>query len=72
MTNDYIITSLRKAEGINLDEMENITGKRSAMRLLNDATPFVKSGKLKIEKHNLKFTEESWLVSDMILRELLQ
>lgn len=72
LTNDYIITSLRKAEGINLDEMENITGKRSAMRLLNDATPFVKSGKLKIEKHNLKFTEESWLVSDMILRELLQ
>lgn len=72
LINDYIITGLRKAEGIDFNKMEQSLGAQPVEMLKKAAEKFVSSGKLVSDSTSLRFTEESWLVSDMILCDLLQ
>lgn len=72
LINDYIITGLRKAEGIDFNKMEESLGSHPVEALKKAAEKFVISGKLVSDSTSLRFTEESWLVSDMILCDLLQ
>ncbi len=66
--NDMLITSLRTAQGLNL---ENIEEARRRV-LMRDAKPYIISGKLSLSDGHLMFNENSWLVSDYVLEQLIQ
>ncbi len=72
LINDYIITALRKSEGIDLKDMSAVVGKTSVDSLKRTAAPFISNGTIVCDDDRLRFTEESWLISDMALRELIQ
>lgn len=72
LVNDYIITALRQASGIDFNAMSRRVGSRAVDTLHRAAAPFVKAGSLIDDGGSLRFTEEAWLISDMVLRDLLQ
>ena len=72
LINDYIITALRKSEGIDFIKMEKALGNGPVEAIKKQARKFVASGQLIADSGTLRFTEKSWLVSDMILCDLLQ
>ena len=72
LINDYIITALRKSEGIDFIKMEKAIGNGPVEAIKKAARKFVASGQLIADSGTLRFTEKSWLVSDMILCDLLQ
>ena len=72
LVNDYIITALRQASGIDFNAMSRRVGSRAVDTLHRAAAPFVKAGSLIDDGCSLRFTEEAWLISDMVLRDLLQ
>ena len=70
--NDYIITSLRTSDGINLDDMRARFGGEYAEEFCKSAETFIASGKLvQPTPLTIRFTEDAWLVSDSVLRELI-
>lgn len=72
LINDYIITGLRRDNGIDLDAMTAIFGKEASLRLESDAGTYINAGHLTVKDKKLRFDEKSWIISDMVLRELLQ
>ncbi|MCM1517837.1 MAG: radical SAM family heme chaperone HemW [Pseudoflavonifractor sp.] len=66
--NDYIITSLRTANGINLGDMSR---RFDTATLTKSAQRFIQQGLLISDGQNIRFTEKAWLVSDAVLRELI-
>lgn len=72
LINDYIITTLRTSDGINLNDLEHRFGTRQAESFAKSAKPFISAGNLIYTAPNtLRFTEDAWLISDSILRELI-
>lgn len=68
--NDMIITGLRTADGLDLSKVDP-AGRRD---ILNSATPWISRGMLLCDAggSRLSIPEEHWLISDAILRDLLQ
>lgn len=66
--NDYIITALRTSDGVNLIEMAK---KYDIETFLKDASPYIDNGILIVENNNIRFNEQSWLICDSILRDLI-
>lgn len=66
--NDYIITTLRTSEGINLKEMSK---RFDTSALEKSSHRFIDKGLLIYDNGNIRFTESSWLVSDAVLRDLI-
>jgi len=64
--NEYIMTSLRTKEGLNLDKLEE--GKRSKFQ--SDAERFINSGKMILHGNSLVLTKEGKLMADGIASEL--
>lgn len=69
--NDYIITSLRTAEGIDKRHFAGCFGDKAFTDLRRDASAFLRSGKMTETPDSLFITEESFLISDSILVELI-
>jgi len=72
LVNDYIITALRQASGIDFNTMSRRVGSSPVEILRKAAKPFVNAGTLIDDGDRLRFPEEAWLISDMVLRDLLQ
>lgn len=72
LVNDYIITALRQSCGIDFDDMSRRVGSSPMEILRKAAKPFVNAGTLIDDGCRLRFPEEAWLISDMVLRDLLQ
>lgn len=66
--NDMIITRLRTSEGIDLNTLR---ADRRDM-LLKRAATFIRSSDMEITGDHLYIKESSWLISDCIMRELIE
>lgn len=67
--NEYIMTSLRTTEGLNLSYMENKWGKDATATIQKEGSKFIRSGKIKVENNMLKLTREGKLLADGIASE---
>lgn len=66
--NDLVITALRTKEGLNFKEVNR--GRRR--QFLCDAFPYLRRGELVVNDNYFSIPEEHWLISDAILRDLMQ
>ena len=64
--NEYIMTSLRTAEGLNLSYMENKWGKDATAVIQKEGKKFISTGKIRAENNMLKLTKEGKLLADGI------
>lgn len=69
--NDYVITSLRTIEGINLNYLHNNFPSTMTTYLEKQASCFITNNKLKIEQNHLKLTHDGIFISDKIMQELI-
>ncbi len=68
--NEYVMTRLRCADGINLKEMESRFGARELRRFLADAEKFIREGILICCEGYCKIPARNFLVSDNIICDL--
>lgn len=71
--NDLIITSLRTSQGLDMNVLAARFGLKYYDAVMRDAAPLVATGKLELNSDgNLVIPEAEWLVSDDIMRRLIQ
>jgi oxygen-independent coproporphyrinogen-3 oxidase len=68
--NEFVMTSLRKCEGINLTSVQKQFGTNYLSHLSREAKKFVQNGMLKQDKNQMWLTEEGIFISDYIIEEL--
>jgi len=68
--NEYIMTSLRTMEGLDLDQVSNIFGEAESTRLKQASGKYESAGKLKMENGKLILTREGKLFADGIAADL--
>ena len=68
--NEYIMTSLRTAEGLDLDLVKNEFSENDALRIDNDAAQFLKDGRMNKEEASLILTNEGKFFADGIASDL--
>lgn len=68
--NEYIMTSLRTIEGINLDFVQRYFGEEKKNELQNVSDQFIANGKLQYSHHRLVLTNAGKLFADGITAEL--
>lgn len=70
---DRLITALRTAEGVDLDQVRKQFGEVYAEGLVQKAEKFMKTGDLeKVGNQVLRMTPGGWLKSDMVISELME
>ena len=68
--NEYIMTSIRTIEGMDLERVEQIWGNRETERILREARKFINGGKVFHNDRSLMLTREGKLFADGIAAEL--
>lgn len=68
--NEYIMTSLRTMEGLNLEYVVNRFGEKAASKLQQEAKQFIETGKMQLQNGHLVLTKEGKLFADGIAAEL--
>lgn len=68
--NEYIMTSLRTVEGLNLEYVTNHFGEKAADKLKQEAQQFIETGKMQVNNSYLQLTKEGKLFADGIAAEL--
>lgn len=68
--NEYIMTSLRTVEGLNLNYVTGQFGPKAAATLQREATQFMETGKMQLNNGYLQLTKEGKLFADGIAAEL--
>lgn len=68
--NEYIMTSLRTMEGLDLDHVSTVFGEKESLRIKAAANKYETSGKLKIPNGKLILTREGKLFADGIAADL--
>ncbi|MDQ6756069.1 MAG: radical SAM family heme chaperone HemW [Bacteroidota bacterium] len=68
--NEYIMTSLRTIEGINLNYVESFFGNAAKLTLQTASIKFINNYKLQTTNHNFILTEEGKLFADGIAADL--
>ena len=68
--NEYIMTSLRTLEGLNLDFVSNKFGEETSSKLQAASHKYESTGKLKIENRKIILTKEGKLFADGIAADL--
>lgn len=69
--NEYIMTSLRTAQGFSLKQAEELFGTALRQYCLNMAAPYLKSHKLGMQADRIRLTREGIFVSDGIISDLM-
>ncbi len=69
--NEFIMTGLRTAKGVKMDDLENLFGLKKRNYCMKNAAPYIESGKLSLNKGCLKLTQEGIFVSDGIISDLM-
>ncbi|NMA74356.1 MAG: radical SAM family heme chaperone HemW [Bacteroidales bacterium] len=69
--NDYIITALRRCEGIDLKYVEKVFGEKLYQHCLFFAQSHINSQALELINNNLKLTHQGIFISDGIMSDLL-
>ena len=70
--NEYLMTRLRTAEGLELATVETCFGKERAERLLRQAEPFMRVGEVCLASCRLSIPAEMFLVSDAVIGALFE
>jgi oxygen-independent coproporphyrinogen-3 oxidase len=68
--NEYIMTSLRTMEGLNLEYVTTHFGEKAANKLQQEAQQFMETGKMQLNNGYLQLTKEGKLFADGIAAEL--
>ncbi|MCS3802312.1 radical SAM family heme chaperone HemW [Niastella sp. OAS944] len=68
--NEYIMTSLRTMEGLNIEHVVNRFGEKAAGTLHQEAKQFIETGKMQLNNGYLQLTKEGKLFADGIAAEL--
>ncbi|OQP66823.1 coproporphyrinogen III oxidase [Niastella vici] len=68
--NEYIMTSLRTMEGLNLQWVAERFSQKAADELLQAGKPFMETGKMQLNNGRLQLTKEGKLFADGIAAEL--
>ncbi|THU41457.1 radical SAM family heme chaperone HemW [Niastella caeni] len=68
--NEYIMTSLRTVEGLNIQWVATRFGEKAAIQLQQDSKPFIETGKVQLNNGHLLLTKEGKLFADGIAAEL--
>ena len=68
--NEYIMTSLRTIEGLDIGWVVSRYGEREANQLQRSAQPFIDSGKMRFYNNHLQLTKDGKLFADGIAAEL--
>ncbi|HEY8895331.1 MAG TPA: radical SAM family heme chaperone HemW [Niastella sp.] len=68
--NEYIMTSLRTMEGLNLNYVTNHFGEKASSKLKQEAQQFIETGKMQLNNGYLQLTKEGKLFADGIAAEL--
>ena len=68
--NEYIMTSLRTMEGLDLDYVSKNFGEEVSNKLQVESRKYESTGKLKIEKQNIFLSREGKLFADGIAADL--
>jgi oxygen-independent coproporphyrinogen-3 oxidase len=68
--NEYVMTSLRTIEGMDMEMIGQRWGKAEMQRILRDAAPFVAAGRLEQKGFSVMLTREGKLFADGIAAEL--
>ena len=68
--NEYVMTSLRTAEGLNINNVRFNFGEANAKRIAGDAEKFIKSKKVLFTGSSLMLTEEGKFFADGIAADL--
>lgn len=70
--NEYLMTRLRTAEGIDLEEVRNLFGEKRLEKLMNDLRgPMIAYG-LCISERHIALHPEQFLVSDLVIKDLFE
>lgn len=70
--NEYVMTRLRTAEGIDLQEVERLFGAESAARMMRDAAPWLESRTLILAAGRMALPPARMLVSDAVIEALFK
>ncbi|WP_295935999.1 radical SAM family heme chaperone HemW [uncultured Alistipes sp.] len=70
--NEYIMTTLRTVEGIDLRQIEARFGAKQLARLQHEAAPYMRSGLLREADGRLAVPAEKFLVSDAVIGALFE
>ncbi|MFT4023913.1 MAG: radical SAM family heme chaperone HemW [Flavihumibacter sp.] len=70
--NEYIMTGLRRREGINLQKITELAGEAAAETLLKEAQLYLQAGSLKHEGDHLQLTRKGKLFADGIAAALFR
>jgi oxygen-independent coproporphyrinogen-3 oxidase len=69
--NDFIITALRTAKGLNLKHLKHTFGKQLYQHCIKCAQPYLKQGTMQQENQRLFITPDGIFISDGIMSDLL-
>lgn len=68
---EYVMTSLRTADGVSLHEIEKRWGNDRVAYILHEGEPFLKSGVLVKDNDRLKIESSKFLLSDGVIANLM-
>jgi oxygen-independent coproporphyrinogen-3 oxidase len=68
--NEYIMTSLRTIEGMELQQIKKLSAKSNATIILKACEPFIQSGKMKFDSEKFTLTDNGKLFADGIASDL--
>ena len=71
--NEYVMTSLRRAEGLSMPLFRQMFGNEAAQRLLQSALPFIRAGiAVDEEGERIRIASDKFLVSDAVISTLFE
>ncbi|MGB8192230.1 MAG: radical SAM family heme chaperone HemW [Chitinophagaceae bacterium] len=68
--NEYIMTSLRTMEGLDVDHVKNNFGQEAEETIIRLADKFIEAGNIQWDENHLKLTKEGKLLADGIAAEM--
>ncbi|MCM1369405.1 MAG: radical SAM family heme chaperone HemW [Candidatus Amulumruptor caecigallinarius] len=68
---EMIITRMRMAEGLDLNEFSEAFGERACKKLLRESEKFCRDGMLSLSANHIRFTRKGIMISDNILSSLI-
>lgn len=69
--NDYMITSLRTAEGMNYETIKEKFGNAFLEYVKNKSEPYIRSEEIRLTENGIKMTPMGWFRSDMIMEAMM-
>lgn len=70
--NEYVMTALRCAEGVDLEYFAGRFGEQARRRLLEAAQPWIDQGYVVANKHMMQIPTRSFLISDAVIESLFE